>query len=79
MTSLKLQIRPLQIQTLNALCNSGRGAVLRPARDGDLPLHYACQFSSDPSLLAFLLHYDPERRSVSARRADGFTPLHLVQ
>ena len=66
------------IETIHALCRELPGCVAAPTREGDLPLHYACQYSRDPTLLALLLHYDPERLTVSARRADGFTPLHLV-
>lgn len=44
--------------------------------DGSLPIHLACQYSSDPTLLASLLYYD--KSIVSAPRTDGFTPLHLV-
>ena len=46
------------------------------AMDGSLPIHLACQFSSDPTSLATLLYYD--KSVVNAERADGFTPLHLV-
>ena len=44
--------------------------------DGSLPIHLACQYSSDPTLLACLLYYD--KVVVNAVRSDGFTPLHLV-
>ena len=44
--------------------------------DGSLPIHLACQFSYDPTLLATLLYYD--KSVINAERADGFTPLHLV-
>eukprot|EP00095_Tigriopus_kingsejongensis_P003854 maker-scaffold20_size707684-snap-gene-4.17 protein:Tk03854 transcript:maker-scaffold20_size707684-snap-gene-4.17-mRNA-1 annotation:"nf-kappa-b inhibitor zeta" len=44
--------------------------------DGSLPIHYACQFSKDPSLLTALLHFN--QNVVNERRGDGFTPLHLV-
>ena len=35
--------------------------------DGSLPLHIACQYSSDPSLVAFLLYYD-KAAAVNERR-----------
>ena len=44
--------------------------------DGSLPLHVACQFSSDPTTLATLLYYN--RSVVNCERNDGFTPLHLI-
>ena len=44
--------------------------------DGSLPIHLACQYSSDPTLLVNLLYYD--KSVVNFERADGFTPLHLV-
>ena len=47
-----------------------------PTFDGSLPIHLACQYSSDPTLLASLLYYD--KSVINALRADGFTPLHLV-
>jgi hypothetical protein len=45
--------------------------------DGSLPLHLACQYSMDPSLLATILYYS-KASTVNERRNDGFTPLHLV-
>ena len=47
-----------------------------PTADGSLPIHLACQFSSDPTLLASLLYYD--KSVVNETRTDGFTPLHLI-
>ena len=44
--------------------------------DGSLPIHLACQYSYDPTLLATLLYYD--KSVINAERGDGFTPLHLV-
>ena len=44
--------------------------------DGSLPIHLACQYSSDPTLLVNLLYYD--KSVVNFERTDGFTPLHLV-
>lgn len=44
--------------------------------DGSMPIHLACQHSSDPTLIATLLYYN--RGVVSEERGDGFTPLHLV-
>ena len=44
--------------------------------DGSLPLHVACQFSSDPTTLATLLYYN--RSVVNYERNDGFTALHLI-
>ena len=43
--------------------------------DGSLPIHLACQYSSDPTLLVNLLYYD--KSVVNFERGDGFTPLHL--
>merc|ERR1719189_1672298 len=44
--------------------------------NGSLPIHLACQYSSDPTMIALLLHYN--RDIINAKRSDGFTPLHLV-
>ena len=44
--------------------------------DGNLPLHYACQYSKDHAMLATLLYY--EKAVVNTRRDDGLAPLHLV-
>ena len=41
-----------------------------------MPIHLACQYSSDPTLLVNLLYYD--KSVVNFERTDGFTPLHLV-
>lgn len=43
---------------------------------GSLPLHYACQYSKDPTLLTALFHFNKDLANV--RRDDGCTPLHLV-
>jgi hypothetical protein len=67
------QCQPRTIQLLQA---DSRDCMTAAAEDGSLPLHYACQLSSDPALLAALLYYN--RHVVNARRKDGFTPLHLV-
>lgn len=61
------------IQMLVKDCPNG---LRSPTSDGSLPIHLACQFSSDPTLLASLLYYD--KSVVNAVRGDGFTPLHLV-
>jgi len=47
-----------------------------PTEDGSLPIHLACQYSSDPTLLATLLYYD--KSVINTERADTFSPLHLV-
>merc|ERR1712223_1214425 len=44
--------------------------------NGSLPIHLACQYSSDRSMIALLLNYN--RDVINAKRNDGFTPLHLV-
>jgi len=61
------------IQLLVKDCPAG---LKSPTLDGSLPIHLACQYSSDPTLLASLLYYD--KSVVNMQRADGFTPLHLV-
>ena len=42
------------IQLLVKDCPSG---LKSPTSDGSLPIHLACQYSSDPTLLASLLYY----------------------
>merc|ERR1719189_445680 len=44
--------------------------------NGSLPIHLACQYTSDRSMIALLLNYN--RDVINAKRNDGFTPLHLV-
>ncbi len=44
--------------------------------EGDLALHVAAKKSTDPTLLATLLHYNAD--VVNARNGDGMTALHLV-
>lgn len=44
--------------------------------NGSLPIHLACQYSSDRTMINLLLHYN--RDVINAKRNDGFTPLHLV-
>jgi len=44
--------------------------------NGSLPIHLACQYSSDRTMIALLLHYNKD--VINAKRNDGFTPLHLV-
>ena len=44
--------------------------------NGSAPIHLACQYSTDPQMIATLLYYN--REVVNATRADGLTPLHLV-
>ena len=61
------------IQLLVKDCPMG---LKSPTADGSLPIHLACQYSSDPTLLASLLYYD--KSVINSQRTDGFTPLHLV-
>ena len=64
---------PHIVQLLVKDCPGGlRSATI----DGSLPIHLACQFSSDPNLLSHLLYFD--KSMVNSMRGDGFTPLHLV-
>lgn len=52
-------------------------ACMTSTTDEDmLPIHYACQYSRDPALLALLLFYDCT--VINAQRKDGFSPLHIV-
>ena len=44
--------------------------------DGSAPIHLACQYTTDPTMIATLLYYN--RDVVNLSRQDGFTPLHLV-
>ena len=44
--------------------------------DGSLPIHLACQYSTDPTMVATLLYYN--RCVINARRNDGLTALHMV-
>jgi len=80
----KLQM-PIHIVAMNKKCAQHVVQLLAkdlpvclrsPMADGSLPIHLACQFSSDPTLLATLLYYD--KSVVNMEREDGFTPLHLV-
>lgn len=45
--------------------------------DGSLPLHLACQYSTDPNMLKTLLNKS-NNFGVNERRNDGFTPIHLL-
>lgn len=45
-------------------------------REGNFPLHLACQMTKDPTLIANLLRYNSSM--INYRRGDGMTPLHLV-
>ena len=69
---------PLHIAAMSSICPKNILRILKSdfergfrsrTCDGSLPLHIACQYSSDPNLLATLLYYDSsavinERRQV---------------
>jgi hypothetical protein len=71
---------PLHIAAMSSRCPQNILRILKSdfeqglyskTWDGSLPLHIACQYSSDPSLIATLLYYDKcsginERRQVKA-------------
>lgn len=63
-------------QVIQLLSQDMPGCFAMASREGSLPIHTACQFSRDPTLIAALLYYN--RSVVNVPRADGFTPLHLV-
>ena len=70
---------PLHIAAMSSRCPQNILRILKSdfeqglyskTWDGSLPLHIACQYSSDPSLIAILLYYDKcsginERRQVN--------------
>ena len=62
--------------TIHLLVKDCPHALRSETVDGSLPIHLACQYSSDPSLIAALLYYD--KFVVNQARHDTFTPLHLV-
>jgi hypothetical protein len=79
------QQMPIHIAAMNKKCPQHVVQLLArdmpaslgsPMVDGSLPIHLACQYSSDPAYLATLLYYN--KSMVNVERADGFTPLHLV-
>jgi len=79
------QQMPIHIVSMNKRCAQNIIQILAKdmptcmkvgTDDGSLPIHLACQYSYDPTLLATLLYYD--KSVINAERGDGFTPLHLV-
>lgn len=79
------QQMPIHIVSMNKKCAQNIIQILAKdmptcmkvgTDDGSLPIHLACQYSYDPTLLATLLYYD--KSVINAERGDGFTPLHLV-
>ena len=62
--------------TIQLLFNSNPQCMKAKEVTGSTPLHMACQFSTDPTMIATLLYYD--RQVVNDRRKDGLTPLHMV-
>ena len=66
---------PIHIVSMNKKCAQHIIQILvkdcpfglkSPTADGSLPIHLACQYSSDPTLLASLLYYD--KTTVNFRR-----------
>ena len=61
---------------IQMLARSYPGCLTARTDDGSFPIHMACQYSNDPTMIATLLYYNSE--VVNATRGDGFTPLHLI-
>jgi ankyrin repeat protein len=64
------------LMLLHTMARDNPESLTSVSKNGSVPLHLACQYSKDPSLIAALLCYG--KSTVNLTRNDGFSPLHLV-